>query len=417
MKKNILILAALLVAAVCSTVHATDNVFDLTTFCCPCTTDSHFCQQQFDPLNWKTNAGKPNGHFCMFSTDARRNECNTNGNDIAQYYNTLNTSWTTTTAYDRAKAIDDSAVANMSSTGPKPVWVALNEISGGTWPGNQTYRDWVIGVCSNLTAVFGRKVIVYSPFANPAANDADWTKFAAVPNVYICAEVYISGKDMVANAFSQSYCSNRYQTSKNTYAARGVPASKYMIVEHYGQTIDDGTTTWGRTGVSITDWHNSLAPRTRALLSVSTAGYNSYCWGCNSMLETDANMAAFAQTYATNMGAIFGGAPPPPTITNHVQSITMSWVKSGSKYKARAVVNVVDASGAAVSGATVTGDFTGAINNSGLSGTSDSSGNATITSTSSITTGTVTFTVTNITGTNMSYNPAANVVTSASETR
>jgi len=110
------------------------------------------------------------------------------------------------------------------------------------------------------------------------------------------------------------------------------------------------------------------------------------------------------------------GAPPQSTPV-HVNSITMSWVKTGNKYKARAVVNVKSDTGANVSGATVTGDFTGAISNLGKTGVTDSSGNATITATTGIKTGTVTFTVTNITGTNMTYDSGANVVTSASISR
>jgi hypothetical protein len=108
---------------------------------------------------------------------------------------------------------------------------------------------------------------------------------------------------------------------------------------------------------------------------------------------------------------------PPPVTLVHVSSITMSWVASGSRFKAQAVVNVKDANGATVANATVTGNFTGSINNSGLSGVSNSSGNATVTSTSSIRSGTVTFTVTGIAGSNMSYDSSANVVTSAQISR
>lgn len=108
---------------------------------------------------------------------------------------------------------------------------------------------------------------------------------------------------------------------------------------------------------------------------------------------------------------------PPTTTPVHVDSITMSWVASGSKFKARATVTIKDASGNNVAGATVTGNFTGSINNSGLSGVSNSSGVAAITSTSSIRNGTVTFTVSNITGSNMTYDSAANVVTSAQISR
>ncbi|MFN7141186.1 MAG: fibronectin type III domain-containing protein, partial [Limisphaerales bacterium] len=100
-----------------------------------------------------------------------------------------------------------------------------------------------------------------------------------------------------------------------------------------------------------------------------------------------------------------------------VQSITMSWVLSGSAYKSRAAVVVRDTAGVNVPSATVTGNFTGTFTNNGLSAVSSSTGTATITSSSTLTTGTITFSVTNITGTNMQYVSSANVVTSATHSR
>lgn len=100
----------------------------------------------------------------------------------------------------------------------------------------------------------------------------------------------------------------------------------------------------------------------------------------------------------------------------HVNSITRTWVLSGSRYKSRATVNVRDAAGLNVNSATVTGNFTGTFTNNGLSGVT-SSGNAVITSTSTLLNGTITFTVTNITGANMVYSSANNVVTSATHSR
>jgi hypothetical protein len=101
----------------------------------------------------------------------------------------------------------------------------------------------------------------------------------------------------------------------------------------------------------------------------------------------------------------------------HVHSITMSWVLSSGKYKSRAVVNVKDQSGVNVNAATVTGNFTGAISESGKTGVTGTGGSATITSTASILSGNVTFTVTGITGTAMTYSPSDNVVTSATHSR
>jgi hypothetical protein len=109
--------------------------------------------------------------------------------------------------------------------------------------------------------------------------------------------------------------------------------------------------------------------------------------------------------------------PVVPTPYVRVQSITMTWVASGNRYKARAVVNVVNRNGVPVSGATVFGSFTGTINNAGLSGVTAANGGATITSTSAIRNGTVTLTVTDISSTAGYYNSQSNTITSATISR
>jgi uncharacterized delta-60 repeat protein len=113
----------------------------------------------------------------------------------------------------------------------------------------------------------------------------------------------------------------------------------------------------------------------------------------------------------------YGIVPQAPPPTMHVQSITMSWVASGSRYQTKAVVRVVDNNGAPVSGATVTGNFTGAINNAGRTGVSNASGDATVTSSSSIRNGSVTFTVWDIYRATMNYNAGGNVINSATISR
>lgn len=120
---------------------------------------------------------------------------------------------------------------------------------------------------------------------------------------------------------------------------------------------------------------------------------------------TGGNSANSAQASATTFKKV------------HVNSITMTWVASGSKFKSQASVNVKDSAGVNVASATVTGNFTGAFSNTGLSGVTGSGGNATIVSTSAISRGTVTFTVTNISGASLQYDSAANVVSSATATR
>jgi len=95
--------------------------------------------------------------------------------------------------------------------------------------------------------------------------------------------------------------------------------------------------------------------------------------------------------------------------TMHVDSITCSKVKVGNKWKGRAVVVIKDSAGNLVSGASVTGTFTGSYSQT-LSATTTTSGAATLTTTASIT-GTVTFTfcVDNVTQASFTYDSGANV--------
>jgi len=109
------------------------------------------------------------------------------------------------------------------------------------------------------------------------------------------------------------------------------------------------------------------------------------------------------------------GATPYRSV--RVQSITMSFVAKGPRYETRAVVKLVDNSGTPFSGATVTGNFTGSINNAGRTGVTAGNGEATITSSSAIKNGTVTFTMIGVAAGTVPYNPDANIVTAATISR
>lgn len=179
-------------------------------------------------------------------------------------------------------------------------------------------------------------------------------------------------------------------------------------------------------------WTDNSSDETNFILARSTTSGGPYSdiatLAANTSSYSDTGLAAsttyFYVVRATNANGSSANSnqasattAAPPLTPVHVNSITMSWVKSGKNYKARAVINVRNSSGANVSGATVTGNFTGAINESNKTATTDSSGNATITSTATIGTGTVIFSATNITGAGLTYDSSANVVSSASISR
>jgi PKD repeat protein len=102
---------------------------------------------------------------------------------------------------------------------------------------------------------------------------------------------------------------------------------------------------------------------------------------------------------------------PDPNAVVRVQSIGLAAVSVAGGKQVRATVKITNPAGTGISGATVTGKFSGAVSGSGTA-TTDASGNAVITS-KKFKKGTVTFTVTGVSKSGFAYSPAQNVVNSA----
>jgi hypothetical protein len=94
----------------------------------------------------------------------------------------------------------------------------------------------------------------------------------------------------------------------------------------------------------------------------------------------------------------------------HVHAIELSTKKKGPKTDAVANVTIVDENGSPVSGATVTGTFTGDVSGT-QSGDTNPSGVATLKITKQGTISSFTFCVDNVTHATYTYDPAANVIT------
>jgi hypothetical protein len=103
------------------------------------------------------------------------------------------------------------------------------------------------------------------------------------------------------------------------------------------------------------------------------------------------------------------GQPPPPPVL-HVSNITMVTARSGASYLAKATVTIVDAGGTPVSGATVSGTFSG-LTSSSVSGVTGADGKVTLSSGTTKVHGSWTFCVDNVTRTGSTYDSAANVET------
>jgi len=261
--------------------------FDVATFCCPCTLSDHFCDAQFEALNWVS----ANGHYLAMGTDWRRNDVEDNGNRLAFYSNTLNSGWTQMTGEEKADQIWN--LASLNFPGGVPQYFILNEISAGLWPTNPAYRAWVHDVVHTLKNTYGVDPIVASPFQNPGRNDTDWQ--AVSEDAYIAIETYLSGLEIKNAEFSLEWCETQYQKSKQSYLNRGVPESRLILIEHFGQTTD--ASGWGRAGVSNEEWDYAIIIRSMAAKTVGFTGFLSYAWGKNAMEVSDEELIHFEETY------------------------------------------------------------------------------------------------------------------------
>ncbi len=276
---------------------AYDQHFDYTSF------DTNFKQPQFDVLNYPSI----NGNYMMTSTDNHRPEMVAAGNNLAQFYNNFNADYNHPTAERRtptqeAAFINTYATNNSTNNGARPEWLILNEISSSQWqlnpgaPSLSEHRTWVIDTVTLLNDVYGYKVITYSPYETVGtANAASWQALAA--KSYIAIESYQSGTEVwnsgANNASRLAWVQGKYQSSKNTYLAAGVPETRLFVSEHFannGTVLDNGTPIkWGRAGLpSASDWDQVIMIRQDAIFNVGFEGFLAYNWGGNGMGVTQA---------------------------------------------------------------------------------------------------------------------------------
>src|SRR5262249_46033327 len=145
------------------------------------------------------------------------------------------------------------------------------------------YRAWVHDVVHSLKNDRGVDAILASPFERPGRNDSDWQ--AVSEDAFIAAETYLSGGEIRDAGFSVDWWRERYERSKWAYLNRGVPESKLMLIEHFGQTTEQSG--WGRAGVSFEDWDTAIVVRSMAAQQVGFVGFLSYAWAKNAMEVSD----------------------------------------------------------------------------------------------------------------------------------
>lgn len=244
-----------------------------------------FCPPDFDALNSLSQ------HLMAVATDQHKAKIWAAGNQQAVYVNDLNVN---VAAGGAARA--NAVLAKAASDFPcgVPSWFVVNEISAGLWPGDASYRQFVVDFAKTLAAK-GKKVIVAAPFATPGANAASWTELQK--HAFIGVENYLSGAEVNQSGNSVGWCQAKYQASIDAYGKLGVPKGRLVLFEHFGNTGPG--VEWGRGGVSVAGWHNAIKARAQAIANLGFAGFVSYGWGNNDMAATNAERVAFMKTYTS----------------------------------------------------------------------------------------------------------------------
>ena len=99
----------------------------------------------------------------------------------------------------------------------------------------------------------------------------------------------------------------------------------------------------------------------------------------------------------------------------HIGSLSVAiQLAGGGRHQGVLTVRIVDQNNLAVSGATVTGQWSGAATDSDSGNTNSNGSLTTYSNTSTAATGTFTFCVTSVTKSGVTYQPGANVATCAS---
>ena len=254
---------------------------------CPSGDDRCLCDGGIEALNYGDHP-----HFLAMGSDRLHQSVKAEGNALAVYVDDLNTDYGKISGAARADRMVEGARARFPSGLPK--YFVINEISAGTWPDSAAYRDWVVAVARRLSRTHGRTPIIAAPFARPANHPDAWRALAA--EAYVAAEVYLTGKEINASGNSASFCASAYQASKDAYTRLGIPASRLMLVEHYGSTASG--TKWGRAGVGRDGWHNAIEARAEGARRADFAGYISYSWASNQMHDPESRRLGFIDTYA-----------------------------------------------------------------------------------------------------------------------
>ncbi len=275
---------------------------------CPPGDETCLCGRLFDRLNTPAGSpGNPRGKLIVLGGARYRAQVEAAGNAVAHTVNSMNQcrghdrfSWSACTGKERARQIMEDATVAWG--GAPPEWFLLNELVSAFHRDDETgvrYREWVVNLVRALHDEHGRSVVVFTwfrPIGTPFR--WAWTQIGKVAHVGV--EMYLSAREIRDAGFREDWCEGQYLDWRKRFVANGVPASRVILTEHFGETAEvykGRAVGWGRAGLKDADWRRALALRTRAARDVAFAGYASYGWAGNRVQASEEDRLAHADLY------------------------------------------------------------------------------------------------------------------------
>jgi hypothetical protein len=269
-------------------------------YTCPAVTNSRdfcSCMWDFDQLN------KHGNHYMAIGGPIFLDRVASAGNQLSYLVDKFNKHRSLSGTDAALKIIATAKLYFENSPTGMPRYFLLNEISS-VWhkQADTAYINWIIEIAKTIRENGFIPVMYVQNFDPLRYTKSLWGWKELTKYAYLGLETYLNTEKIVklkTDKERAAFMKKSYQKYVTNYGKAGVPKSKLILVEHYGNTAKGRF--WGRSGVSHSNWIRIIKLRNSVFKSLKLKGVGSYGWFSNAMRVTSSKRNEYYGAY--NSGA------------------------------------------------------------------------------------------------------------------